>query len=139
MKHLALMAMVAGLVGCATIQPPTQFSDQSQSSTYDRWAAVQQRISRATEEAASAGEDPAVFYARYMNLAANTLLHDADPKDWAWRGMGPRPPDAVFQRDRYRCLQVAKQGISAMGGKPSLYNLGSGFDGAMGSAGWTWQ
>jgi hypothetical protein len=109
---------------------------------HDRWTAVQQSVTDAVTAAAAAaaGEDPTETYLRLVTSAANSVLQDADPEDWAWKGKGPRPSAEIFQRDRYQCFQVAKHMVAVTtGGDNIIVNLGSGFVGAMNGAGWEWR
>lgn len=137
MKKLLIFMMVAGLSGCATTPAPV--ATGSQSATYDRWDAVQQSARVAAVTAAGAGEDPSATYFNVMTTAANTVLDDGNPQDWAWRGKGPRPSAEVFQQDRYQCFQAAKTMIAGTGADRTLINIASGFVGAMNSKGWWWR
>ena len=112
---------------------------QSQSGTYDRWTAVQQSVTAAVAAASAAGEDPTATYFKLMTSAANSVLRDADPQDWAWKGKGPRHSTEIFQQDRYRCFQVAKNMVAGTGAENTMINLGSGLVGGMNGAGWEWQ
>lgn len=138
-KKLVIIMIVAGLAGCATVQTPAPVAPQSRLRTYDRWTAVQQSVEKAAEAAALAGEDPTKVYSESMALASNTVLQDADPRDWAWTGKGPRPSAQIFQQDRYRCFQGAKDMITTTGADNTIFILASGFVGGMEGAGWEWR
>jgi uncharacterized protein YceK len=139
MKELVVCMIVAVFSGCATVQAPSPAATQSQPATYDRWDAVQQSVEKAAEAAALAGEDSTKVYSESMALASNTVLQDADPNDWAWKGEGPRPSAQILQQDRYRCLQVSKKMIAATGADNTIFILASGFVGGMEGAGWEWR
>ena len=139
MKKLVICMIVAVLSGCATVQGPSPAATKSPSATYDRWDAVQQSARAAASAAASAGEDPSATYFNVMTTTANAVLHDGNPQDWAWRGKGPRPFDAIFQGDRYQCFQVAKNMVAGTGADRTIANIASGFVGAMNGEGWWWQ
>lgn len=139
MKKLVIIMIVTGLSGCATMQTPAPVGPQPQSTTYDRWTAVQQSATAEVSAAAAAGEDPTQTYFRLMTAAANSVLQDGDPQDWAWKGKGPRPSAEIFQQDRYRCLQGTKDMIAGTGADNTVTNLTSGFVGAMNAEGWEWQ
>jgi len=139
MKKLLVAMLVAGLAGCATMQPPGPIATQPRLIRYNRWAALQQSAGDAAVAAAAAGEDPTATYFNLMSLAAKSVLQDADPRDWAWEGKGPRPSAEVFQQDRYRSFQGAKDMIAGTGANNPIINLGSAFVGGMDGLGWQWQ